>query len=380
MNGFRLAEQSLSPGGEDVREVVHAAGWLPTRESAYLALRARVPGFTRRRLDDPVFREKSLVEVGSVRGESFLVPREMVPAALRCPAPSLRDAAEQILARAGMPEAGRPHLFDAVRGALAESARPLPDLLAAVSAGAGAPARFLGMPGVLPAVLNLLRLDGEVVRTRLEAPLDDGPPVYALTAQVFPDLAVSDLAPADALKILCAYYFRVHGPATRADFGWWCGAGPAEVGAAFEACRPSFVPVELEGLASRFWMPATRLEALRANERPGAEPVILVPFLDPWLTSHEGRAGRFVRQEDLARAVPGPAVPAILYGGFAVGRWWYDRSEREVRLAWFRTPSEGLGERAARVAAELGAFIRAELPGLSPFSIPSPEGTVPVYE
>lgn len=379
VNGFRLAEQALAPLRTDARHAAAAAGWLPVRESAYLAMAVRVAPFTRAALDDLVFREKSLVEVQTVRGESYLVPREMVPAALRSPAPALVEGAERALERGGLPAAGRGPVFDAVRRTLAEGPRPLPDLMEKLLAAGGAPARFLGLTGVLPAVLLLLRLAGEVVRTRLTPPLDAGPPVFALAAQAFPDLDVPGLDPREALKILCAWYFRVHGPATEADFGWFSGAGRAEIAGALEAHRKNLVEVELGDLPFTFRMTASRLDELVATERPGVEPVNLVPFLDPWLASHEGRAGRFVRPEDLPRIAPGPALPAILVGGVAAGRWEVERRSGEIRLAWFTRQPAGTVERATRKAAELSAFVRDEMKALPALTVPTPDGPAPIY-
>ena len=379
MNGYRLDAQGLAPRRHHPREAFLAAGWLPSRESAYLCMKARLSDFTRSDLDRLVFTEGAFAEVGSVRGQAHIVPRELGPAALRCPAPSLLLAGEQVLQRSAVPEAGRPHLKEAVLLALERGPLPLPDLLQRVAAVPGASARFLGMPGVLPSLLTLMRLDGEVVRTRLAPPLDAGPPVFVRTADAFPGLDVAGLDPRDALRILCAFYFRVHGPATKADFGWWSGAGRTEVAEVFAAHRERLSPVRLGELPFTYWLPPSRLEELLATSRPGVEPVVLVPFGDPWLGSHEGQSGRFVRAEDLASAVPGSCLPLVLVGGVAAGRFEYHLESKEIRISWFRGVSEGVRERAERVAEEYAAWIATEMTDLRPLSVPGEGGNVPVY-
>ncbi|MHC4469942.1 MAG: DNA glycosylase AlkZ-like family protein [Planctomycetota bacterium] len=380
VNGFRLMTQALSPKLDDAKLALATAGWFPAREAAYFTMEARVQDFSREALDRLVFVERAFFEVGTVRGQSFLVSREMAPAALRCPCPSVKDRAERALAQAELEPTDPKEMRERVLGTLAEGPMTHRNLVEWYSRGEGRVSKLLADGPVLTAVLTLLRLEGRVARTNPQRTLDQGPSVYVPAASLLEGKEPAELETQDALRILCAYYFRVHGPATRADFGWWCGASQTESTEAFTAHRRNLTEVEIEGFPFRYFLPASRAEELAQHERSGAEPVVLAPFRDPWLTSHEGRAGRFLRNQDLHRIASGPALPAILVGGVVAGRWWIDTKAWEVRREWFRTPPEGVDEQVARRGLEIAAFAEREMANLSPLAVPGREGEIPVFE
>jgi hypothetical protein len=379
LNGFRLESQALAPRLHDTREALHAAGWVPGRESAYLTLEARVESFTRDELDRLVFVERGFVELATSRGDSFVVPREMAPAVVRSPATAQHEAAEAALEKLDVPQAGRATIRDTLLGALADGPLAPAAILERMEADHGPGARPLRDGEVLSAVLALLRSEGLIVRTKGSPPLDEGTSVYALTATVVPETGVGDLSPIDALKILCAFYFRVHAPATVSDFGLWSGADRNDVQAAFAAVEPKLVKIRVSDLPYDYYMAPSRIDELNRYERTGAEPVVLTPYRDPLISVYEGRVGRFLRQEDVSRYPPGPALPAVIVNGQVAGRWEYDTGTEEVRITWFRNPGEGVAERAERRALQLGAFIKAEMPRLRPLVVQGPSGRIPVY-
>jgi hypothetical protein len=379
VNGYKLMTQALSPRLEDAKLALASAGWMPAREAAYLAMEARIEDFTREALDRLVLVERSFLELSTVRGQSYLVSREMAPAAIRSPCPALKEAAERDLAIADADQIDRLDMRERVIETLAQGPMTVKDLTVWFSRAEGRVARLLSDASIVGAVLTLLRLEGSAVRTNPLRSLDRGPSMYVTTGSLLEGEDPSQLEPLDALRTLCAYYFRVQGPATRADFGWWSGAGRAEVADALAAHRRNLVEVEIEGLPFKYFMPAARADELVQFERTGAEPVLLTPFRDPWLASHEGKAGRLVRTADLDRIAPGPAPPAVLIGGMLAGRWWLDTKDFEVRFEWFRRPAEGVEERAERRGLEIAAFAKREMDTLEPLAVPGPDGDVPVY-
>ena len=316
----------------------------------------------------------------SFGGQSYIVAREMAAAALRSPCPGLKEAAERDLETADPSQTERIEMRERVLETLSQGPMTVKDLTVWFSRGEGLVSRYLADASVLGAVLTLLRLEGKVARTNPLRSLDRGPSIYVPTRTLLEGEDPSELDTQDALRILCAYYCRVHGPATRADFGWWSGAGRAEVAEALGALRTNMIDVEIQGLPFNYFMPASRAEELVTHERSGVEPVLLTPFRDPWLSAHEGRAGRFVRQVDLQRIAPGPALPAVLIGGIVAGRWWLDTESMEIRFEWFQGPMEGAEGRATRRALEIAAFARKEMDTLAPLAVPGPEGDLAVYE
>ena len=378
-NAFRLLQHGLWPKRMDLMEALGGTGFLPTREAAYLSVAARVEGFHREDLDRVVFEERALVEMGTVGGQSFLVPLDIAPALLRCPSSDERATAEMTLARAWISMANRAQLKEAVLDALGPSGLGFRELKERLTDDASDVAEWTRKPGVLQTTLTLLRHDGEMVRTVLEPPLDEGEVVFAKTETLLPGIEVMSIEPEDALRKLCAWYFRVHGPASHADFGRWCGAGIAEAAAAFAATLPSLAPVRIEGVPHNLFMAPTVLEQLMEFESLLPDPVHLVPWRDSWLTTHEGRAGRFGRREAIHRLGPGPALPALLVSGEVKGRWSITVETGEVDLDWFFPAPPKVRQRAKAVASELSAFVRREMPNIEPLVLPCPKGEFGIY-
>ena len=68
VNSYRLEKHGLWPRHGNLVKAVEGCGFLPSRESAYLSLAARVEGFTRADLDRAVFTDGWLMEVATSRG------------------------------------------------------------------------------------------------------------------------------------------------------------------------------------------------------------------------------------------------------------------------------------------------------------------------
>ncbi len=378
-NAFRLYRHGLWPKRIDLMEALVGTGFLPSREAAYLACAARVEGFKRDDLDRSVFEDRAMVELATAGGQPFLVPAEIAPAVIRCPGARERRSADATLARVRASMAIRMTLEEAVLDALGAGGLGFKELREHLADLGGDIPDWAGRPGLLSAILTLQRLDGEVVRTVLTPPLDAGEVVFARTGTLLPGEDVLSLDPEEALAKLCAWYFRIHGPATRADFGWWCGAGADEASTAFEFQRSGLSPIHIEGVPYELFMTPSGLAELMDFESLLPDPVHLVPWRDSWLMSHESRAGRFGGGEAIRRLGPGPVLPALLVSGEVRGRWTLLAQSGEVELTWFTPPRPKVRERADAVARELGAFVSREMPSIEPLTLPSPDGEISIY-
>ncbi len=379
VNAFRLERHGLWPRVGSLARAIEGCGFLPSRESAYLGLAARVEGFCRADLDHEVFTEGNFVELATSRGYSLVLPRALAPAFLKSPVAEERRLAEESLAKAQVAGLNREVLFDAVEDVLGDEGLPIGDLRERLRKTGGQTGFLFAKPGVLPAALSLLRQAGRVARTDLTGPLDAGPQVFVRTSVLFPDLEVETLDAGEALRILCAWYFRVHGPATRADFGWFCGADREHAAQAFEFHRPNLTTLRIDEFPYPLYMPPAGVKDMIEFESRMPDPVALVPFGDPWLTSHEGRTGRFGRREAIEKLGVGPSFPAILVGGEVKGLFSIEAETGTVDLEWFGQPPDNILERARTMAMHLGTFVKDEMPDLTPLTLPGPQGDVVVY-
>lgn len=378
-NSFRLYKHGLWPKRLDLLEALAGSGFLPTREAAYLAAAARVEGFQRKDLDRLVFEESKFVEIAASAGRSFLVPVSIAPALIRCPAPEERRSAEAKLAEERVSMAIAVMVKDAVLEAVGEDGLGIRELKERLMGRTDDVPNWIRRPGLLPATLTLLRQDGELVRTMRTPPLDDGEVVFVRTGTLLPGVDLPALDPTDALAKLCAWYFRMNGPASRADFGWWAGTGVADAQVAFDATRPNLTPIRIEDVPYDLYMPPATITELMEFDSLLPDPVHLVPWQDPWLMSHETRAVRFGSREAIRRLGPGPALPAILVSGVVKGRWTLDSQSGAVELDWFVPPREKIKERAEAVARDLAGFVQREMPDIGPLTLPCADGEFQVY-
>src|SRR5947199_2066482 len=105
MNAWRLHRQFLDRPfpSKNILDLIKSIGWLysPGCSTPYLSLWARMPSFKAEDLNRPVFEDRKLIQLETLRGCTMLVPRDQAAVALRIRTRTFTELSKQ--ARQQMP-------------------------------------------------------------------------------------------------------------------------------------------------------------------------------------------------------------------------------------------------------------------------------------
>lgn len=361
-----------------VRALVAVHSSDPT--TPYLALWARVAGFTVDDLERALYRDRSLWRLHAMRRTLFLVPTErgqVVQAAcgqnlaraerrklegwvaqalnLDQPGPWLRAVEQQTLAALAD---GRPRRTG-------ELTAMVEGLALRIRLGSG---KWASDTPLSSRLLFLAAMEGRITRAQPAGSWLSSQYHWA-DAAVWFDGLVTDPAgtgqdPSAARADLARWWLHAHGPATATDLRWWAGWSARTTAAALHEIGA--VEVGLDGAAPGLVLPDD-------IEPPIEDPsgVALLPALDPsvmgwkdrdWYLGHHARQ-LFDRN--------GNAGPTVWVDGRVVGGWG-QRPDGEVVTRLL----DDVGRQAARLVDEQAAALTAWSAGTrySP-RFPSPLGS-----
>jgi len=372
-----LRAQGLPPPGKPVlRAVLERTGFVRTLGGidVYLALRARLPGLWRTKLDRAVDLREAQV-VPSVRGCIYLVPRRDVALSLRTADLLSRARVEREGRKAGI----RPGEADSVgtevlkvlkaRGPLPTDAlrRAMPD---GVVRSLGDTGKKAGISSPLPLALRALEFAGRIERTLVGGRLDTERYLW----QIAPVNPFSEAGlPLDAESLWCrlaGIFFGAAGIGTLRDFATWAGIPQKDAKAAFAALP--LVPVEVDGRDGPFFALEDRRKA-PADSGEAAEAIAFLPFDDNLTALHDGpallvdeehhglRVGQWGGSDTTLGASRHMSFRSFVADGKISGLWEYEPQARTIVLGWFAKPKPASRKRVAEAAESLAGFITSEL-------------------
>jgi hypothetical protein len=157
-------------------------------------------------------------------------------------------------------------------------------------------------------------------------------------------VAAPELEPRDARLELVRRYLHVYGPGTPQAFARWAGIGPRYAVAAFDALRPSLIPVRTP--IGEGWILSRDETSLRAPAGPAA-PARLLPSGDAFFLVHGADRELLVPDAERRAMLWTPRVwpGAVLVDGEIAGTW--RRANESITIETWRRLS-----RAARDAVE----------------------------
>jgi hypothetical protein len=372
-----LEKQGLgAPIGGAPEEVVAATGWPRTLGGAdvYLAVKARVPGLSRKTLDEAV--EASRLQViPAVRSCIYLVPRAEVPLVLKVAEEQYRKRTEREMQKLGVDDKELAALGAEVIKALRPGPMAPDALRAALPEGAvrnlGDKGRKLGVASPLPAALRYLEFEGKVERTLAGGRLDSERYDWRLPAS---NPFAGAKVPADAVErnaAIARRFFRSAGPATVNELCNW--AGQAQKDARDAMARLPLVPVTIDDFNGEAFVLEEDLPLLRAPA-PDRKNLSFLPFEDNFIVLHGGPR-QFVDPRHHGRSIPvwgttrgttlGEAthmsMRALVEGDHIAGLWEYDPDAKQVVFGTFEPLPPARRKAAEQQAEELGRFLREEL-------------------
>lgn len=254
--------------------------------TVHLAVHARTDGPTPADVDRALYEERSVLKQLAMRRTLFVVPRDLLPAALG--SASARVAAEQrrLVARDaerhGVADDGPAWLEAAcaavlrrLAGAAPMSARELreelPELTGTVTANLDK--SYGGTTHLAPRVLTALGAEGRLTRGPNAGHWRLSRPTWTLMSDWLGE-QVSPLAAEEGYAVLVRRWLRTFGPGTLEDLQWWLGSTKGAARAAL--ADVGAVAVSLDGGATG-WLLPDDLEPVA----PVAPWAALLPTLDP---------------------------------------------------------------------------------------------------
>jgi hypothetical protein len=321
-----------------VEEAVEAtAGIYSTAPTSYLSCVARVPGFVADDLDRALYRDRTLLRIGALRGSGFLIPVERI------------DAVASASDRRGWHEG-------AVDKAVGEKKRrqwtsQILDLLDGEILRAREIRARLGMSGEesepLRFLLSSLTDRRMIVAASGVRSWRDNQHGYAIWDQWLPDHPVRRIDTDEARAEVASWYLYGHGPATLEDFSWWSGLNKTNARHALDSV--AVVEGDLYDIGGRHHV-----------DRPSG--LRLLPIWDTAAVTQKTRR-RMVdeRHYPYVYDASGNLTSTVVLDGEVIGIWdrGGDNNRIEIKVAFFepdhKSEVEAVESEAAILANAVGA-------------------------
>lgn len=313
----------------------------------YLSLLARIPSFTRDRLDTALYDRHGLVRFRAMRGHVFIV----------------RPSALQVLFCATSPEVLRysRHNLE-VRGVQAPEyerlAARILELTAAEPLSTASLRERLDTHADVGAIVTLMCDEGLLLRDRPAGSWRDLRMTYAPLASVLPEVRLGGMTRLEASVELVRAYVRGFGPVTEKDVVWWTGVGAKRVEPALAELGDEIVRVSVEGSDLEHLVHAADVDELELVHARPRHSVAFVPALDPYTMGYAER-DRFVADERRAYVMDRAAnvAPAILIDGTIAGVWDIsEEAEPAVLLHIFEESDPHARDAVLEHARSVGLF------------------------
>ncbi|UDY34129.1 winged helix DNA-binding domain-containing protein [Dermatobacter hominis] len=327
----RLAvRQALSPAHRATdpvaatRRVVALHGTDPA--TIFMSARARAAGMEVADLEGALYRDRHLVRVMAMRRTIWIVPDDLVGAAIGGPgrrvaererARLIKDVESHELRKDGarwIRQARRQVLDVLADGrslSMDEIRAEAPALRGAIRQGVGK--RWEAEAPIGPRVLTWLWAGGDVVRSTNDGSWRASRPRWASTDAWLP-VAPNAVDAPDAWTELVRRYLAAFGPATETDVVWWLGANKGIVRAALADLGAE--EVALAGGATGLVLPGD--EGATVEVDPWGA---LLPGLDPTTMGWKERAWYLGPHAPELVDNAGNAGPTIWWDGRIVGGW-----------------------------------------------------------
>lgn len=357
-----VARHHLDRTAADVGAAVRGVVALHSSDPAtpYLAARARVPGFDIVDLDRALLDDRTLRRLHAMRRTLFIVhagETAMFGAAVG------RDVAERERRRfqgwlgGVMDPEDVPAFLRALEARVMEEladgrelrtgdlTAAIPGLGTELTLGSG---KWSTRSPISSRVLNLMAMDGRLVRTRPAGSWRSSQYHWAAAPAWFG--AMTDpVAPEEARVELARRYLAAYGPASEADLRWWTGWTAKKARNA--VAKLGVVPVRLEGGGEVMLLPDD-LEP----DPPRRPHVTLLPALDPTPMGWKERDWFLGAHQERIFDRNGNIGPSVWVDGRIVGGW-AQRPNGEVVYRLLEDVGEEADRRVAEEAASLSAWM-----------------------
>jgi len=348
-----LARQHLrddAPANDVVQTARDLAGLHATgAPNPYLQLFTRMPGFTRPALDHELYERRSLARVHCMRGTLFLLPLDLLPIAWAATRELVLGPSTKYLTAQGVTPRSYERWASLVDTVLAGRALSAAQIRAELGAGHAV---------ALPAVLNQMCDEGQLLRDRPVAGWRDAHSTYRRLAEALPQVKLDRYEPAQAVAMLIERYIARYGPVTLDDIAWWTGLGVRRCRGALQELGTQITPVHLLDWDGEHWVLRADLDRIMDATRARRTQVSLLAALDPYTMGFRRRA-RLLNpdRQDFVYDRSGNATSVVLVDGRIAGVWDVLTPNGEMGFFPFTTLISRVADRIRVEVARIGSFI-----------------------
>jgi hypothetical protein len=323
---------------------LHATG----APNPYLQLFARMPGCTRPALDHELYERHSLTRVRCMRGTLFLLPLDLLPIAWAATRELVLRPSTKYLAAQGLTPRSYEQWASLVDAMVAGRALSAAQIRAELGAGRDV---------ALPAVLNQMCDEGQLLRDRPVAGWRDAHSTYRRLAEALPQVKLDRYEPAQAAARLIERYIDRYGPVTLNDIAWWTGLGMRRCRDALHELDTQITPVRLPEWNDEHWVLRADLERIMHATRPKRTQVSLLAALDPYAMGFR-RRGRLLHpdRQDFVYDRSGNATSVALVDGRVAGVWDVLTPGTEVGFFPFNTLTSPVADQIRVELGRMGSF------------------------
>jgi len=353
VNRFRLHKQHLADESqtEDIVQIardiygLHATN--PT--TPYVSLFARARGFTRDRLDEELYVNKTLGKIRCVRTTVHVLPRETIPIAFAATKAIVEPNSENFLRYTG----------GVTKDQYQEASKAVLKMLKGKGMSTLQIKKELGSKLNISIIVNLMCDQGLLMRGRSDKGWKSNTHTYFLFSDYFPGMDLNAVDPAQARQTTVRQYLAAYGPATVKDISWWSGFTMTEVRRILQTLARETAEVEIPELKGSYVMLTMDMADLKRFEPPSRPVVNLLPALDPYVQGYKERERYLDNQHyNLAFDRSGNSTSTILVEGRVAGVWDISQGpEPTVKLFLFHNLEKKVLPVVESRARAIGRFI-----------------------
>jgi hypothetical protein len=291
--------------------------------SPHLQLLARMPTFTRDRLERELYDQRSLALARCMRGTLFILPLDLLEIAWAATRHLVLGPSRKYLAQQGITPAAYQRWAARIDRLLQGRALST----TAIRAELGATTSI-----AIPAILNQMCDDGHLLRDRPVAGWRDARHTYRRFDECLPNIALDRYEQDDAITLLVERYVARYGPVTVPDIAWWTGVGVRRVRTALQRLGSTVATIDVPGWPGKYVTCTADLDRLATASTQDGLHVSVLPMLDPFTMGYRER-DRWIHPDHhkLVYDRSGNATSIVLVNGRIAGVWDLVDERDEVR-------------------------------------------------
>jgi len=366
VNTFCLSKQHLVPAysNTDVYQVTRDVIGLQAVSALtpYLSLLARIRDFSPEGLLKELYLQKRLVKVKCMRCSLFILPLDIVEAALVATKDQLlsSDMAKTYCALAKTVEKikGQSNPFEASEAELENCKRLIVQLLKNESLTIEQLKKRLDTHVNISYIVYALCDDHQLIRGPTTQ-WDNNKHHYTAWANRLPQVSFQ-MPKEQARATLIKQYIKSYGPVCLEDIIWWTGFGKDETIKTLKELSSGIVEVSVDCFEGKFLLAKEDLLRLKATKYYDEPIVSFLPAQDNYMVAYRKRGRHSLR--DIYHKIhdrAGNVLPVILIDGQVAGIW--DRSDSKVEYTLFDRVDVSTAHEVKEKAATVSDFLRKYL-------------------